>query len=343
MSKNNLIFIGTIKKVANCGESMKNHIMLHRFREIYDCVLEFDTWGAKHYPWRITKLLWYLLRYPNAKIVVSASTYIAYDVFRFLKLLGKKNVYYWVIGGVFPQLIEKNHYNPAIYRNLKGIFVESPRMVHDLEQKNINNAVCIPNFKRIDYQPAIDERDYGKVRFVFLSRVHPDKGCSLIVESANRLNAQGYHDRFSIDFYGPVDPIYSDFETSIEGLDNVNYQGFLKLDPKGYDILAKYSMMLFPTFWQGEGFPGIVVDAFTAGLPVLASDWNFNPDIIDDGVTGIIIPHNNLDVLEQAMQKVIDGVFDLKTMANNSYQKAKEYDDRKVLSIEQLKTLTVFE
>ena len=30
--------------------------------------------------------------------------------------------------------------------------------------------------------------------------------------------------------------------------------------------------MLFPTYWHGEGFPGIVIDAFVAGLLVVATD-----------------------------------------------------------------------
>ncbi len=151
MSQNSLIFIGTIKKEACDGESMKNHALLHRFNEVYYRVLKFDTWGVKHHPWRFCKLGWYLIRYPKAKIAVSASTYIAYDVFRLLRRLGKKEVYYWVIGGVFPQLIEKNHYDPAVYRNLKGIFCESPRMVRDLEKYDIHNASYVPNFKHIEF------------------------------------------------------------------------------------------------------------------------------------------------------------------------------------------------
>lgn len=335
MGKNNLIFIGTIKKVAENGETIKNHFLLRRFREVFDRVLEFDTSGVKHRPWRTVKLVWQLLCYPKAKIAVSASTFIAYDVFRLLRRLGKKEVYYWVIGGVFPQLIEKNNYDPAIYRNLKGIFCESPKMVRDLGKYDIHNALYVPNFKHIDYQPPIEERDYSKVRFVFLSRIHPSKGCPLIVESARWLNENGYHDKFSVDFYGPVDPIYPEFEPSIADIDNVNYNGFLKLDHEGYDTLAQYNMMLFPTFWSGEGFPGIVVDAFTAGLPVLASDWNFNPDLIDDA-TGMIIPHNDQQALTDAMRRVLDGEVDLKTLALNSYRKAMEYDDRSVLSLEKL-------
>ena len=48
-SKNKtLVFIGTIKKVANCGESMKNHLFIDRFREVFDKVITVDVWEAQH-------------------------------------------------------------------------------------------------------------------------------------------------------------------------------------------------------------------------------------------------------------------------------------------------------
>ena len=340
MSKNNLIFVGTIKKVINCGESMKNDIMLRRFGEVYDKVMVFNTWGAKTHPWRFFKLFYYMLFYPRAKIVVSATPYVAYDMIRFLDLLGKHNVYYWVIGGALAQWIHKKNCNVEYYKKLEGIFVESPKMAQELETLGIYGAVHVPNFKRIDYQPSIEERRYDKIKFVFLSRVHQEKGCSQIVESVKYLNGFGYKDRFSVDFFGPLDPEYPEFLSSIEGIDNVKYKGFLKIDNNGYDTLAQYNMMLFPTFWRNEGFPGVIIDAFISGLPVLASDWHFNSDLIDD-TTGMIIPTNNQEALTNAMKKVIDGDVDLKALSENCFMKAMEYDVRSVLSVGQLKKLNV--
>lgn len=340
MSKNVLIFIGTIKETANCGESIKNNFLIRRFNEVFDRVLTFNTWGVKRELWRIIKLISYLIFNPKAKIIVSASTYISYDVIRFLKVLGKKNVYYWVIGGIFPEIAVSKHYELSYYKSLKGIFVEGRRMVETLMKMGINNAKYIPNFKRIDYQPSLENKNNDVIKFVFLSRIHPDKGCSLIIESVKYLNDIGYHDKFQVDFYGPIDPIYFDFLDSIKGIENVDYKGFLKLDNNGYDRLAQYNMMLFPTFWKGEGFPGIVVDAFISGLPILATDWNFIPDLIDNS-TGIVIPHNNQYELNEAMKKILDGQIDLNILSKNCYDKSRLYDDRNVLSVECLKELNL--
>ena len=70
---------------------------------------------------------------------------------------------------------------------------------------------------------------------------------------------------------------------------------------KAYSTLSKYDCMLFPTYWKGEGFPGVVIDAFIAGLPVIATDWNMNTEIIKEGENGFIIPPNNIRALMNKM------------------------------------------
>ena len=52
--------------------------------------------------------------------------------------------------------------------------------------------------------------------------------------------------------------------------------------------------MLFPTYYEGEGFAGTLIDAMAAGVPVIASDWKYNKEIVEDGKTGIIM-HNSLE------------------------------------------------
>lgn len=42
--------------------------------------------------------------------------------------------------------------------------------------------------------------------------------------------------------------------------------------------------MLFPTYYSGEGFAGTLIDAFSAGVPVIASDWKYNAEIVNEDV-----------------------------------------------------------
>lgn len=337
---NVLIFIGVIRRTPICGVSMKNHLFLERFREVYDKVIPIDTSDPKHHPGFILSLLWSLLCYRDATIIISTNNKEADFWVKFFKRIQKHNVFNWVVGGTFHLALEKGEYNVDDYAYLKGIFVQSIRMEDKIKELGLNNVKYVPNSKRIDYYPMISVKCQGLVRFVFLSRIHPDKGCDLIISATKRLNELGYGSRFTVDFYGKIETAYQEeFINQVSQIDNINYNGFLDLTKtEGYQTLSSYDMMLFPTFWEGEGFPGVLIDAFIAAVPVLASDWHFNPDIIDE-TTGIIIPHHSLESLFTEMKAVIDGIYDVTQMSNASQREAHQYDNRVVLSAENLKYL----
>jgi len=98
-------------------------------------------------------------------------------------------------------------------------------------------------------------------------------------------------------------------------------------------------MMLFPTYWNGEGFPGVVIDAYIAGILMVASDWNLNKEVVEDGVTGYIIPPRNSQILAEIMTKIVENKEDLNYLKQNCIESSKKYDFRNVLSIELMKNL----
>lgn len=340
MSKNKtLIFIGTIKKVANCGESMKNHLFIYRFREVFDRVITVDIFTPKKRPLSIAKMVWVVLTHPSCPVAMSVSIDTGDKVLHWLQKLGCKNIYYWAVGGTMHEKLAAGKYSLDSYKKIKAIYVQSQRIVDGLKKLGVCNAIHVNNSKRIDYLPDISGRKNDILHFVFVSRVHPDKGCAMIVSCAKRLNEMGYANKFTVDFYGKIDVKYADFLPMIEHVDNVSYKGFLNLTgKKGYDILATYDMMLFPTYWDGEGFPGVVIDAYIAGVPIIASNWNCNEDVVNEK-TGVIIPHHNEEALFETMKAALDGKYDLNQLAVNCQAQAMEYDNRNVLSVEHLRQI----
>lgn len=335
-----IIFLGTIKKVANCGESMKNHLFIDRYKEVYNKVITVDLWHPREHFYRVAWALLVVFFHPRCRVVVSISVEAADHLIRLLQLIRCKNIYYWAVGGTLHKRIVELGLSPETYKKVKIIYAQSEQIVKGLAEMGINNCVKVVNSKRIDFIPDITARNNNQVKFVFMSRVHPDKGCSLIVKSAEWLNKNGYLGKFSVDFYGKFDENYKPLLMSeIDHVDNVEYKGFLDLTNKeGYKTLSQYDMMLFPTWWDGEGFPGVIIDAYIAGVPIIASDWNCNTEVVDEKI-GIIIPTKDQEALTSAMKDVLDGKYDLKSMAKECQKRALDYDNRNVLSEENLKKL----
>lgn len=251
-------------------------------------------------------------------------------------------MFYWVIGGSLGQRMMKGIVNSKVYKNVKLFVVEGYDMKRELETCGYTNVIVVPNFKKIDYMPHKVLRDKSqKRRFVFLSRIIEAKGCDYIIKATELLNKK-YADRFEVDFFGPIDKSYKGFTELISGLENVSYKGFLDLrESKNYDILASYDAMLFPTYWQGEGFPGVVIDAYVSGIPVIASDWHFNKDIIVEGQTGFVIPPKDTEALYHAMERIILHTEILGNMSNSCQQEAKKYSVDNIITIEFLKNNSI--
>ena len=78
-----------------------------------------------------------------------------------------------------------------------------------------------------------------------------------------------------LDIYGPIEDGYEEeLQRYVDSSDGaVNYKGIVDYNDS-VSVLNNYYMLLFPTSFYGEGFPGTLIDAFSAGLPVIATDWN---------------------------------------------------------------------
>lgn len=334
---NKIILVGAINEgnVPSCGETMKNQLFVKRFNELFDKVITVDTLNWKKRPWVLARLFFVLLFNRGAKVIISASGAASYLISFLYYIPLKKNVYFWVVGGDLAKGIEKGIYNLKSLAKLNRIIVQGQSMVNDIAKFGLTNTLHVPNSKPIEYIPQIKRKLSGdKYRFVFLSRIHPQKGIKEIFEAIDILNKKGYANRFIVDLYGKMEPSFvKEFESYTSRLPNMKYNGFLNLTQSdGYKVLSSYDVMLFPTYWGGEGFPGVVLDANISGLPIIATDWNMNTEVIEDGKTGFIIPIHDSLSLATYMEKYINGEINLYEMRKYCIKHVKQYDYRNVIS-----------
>jgi len=344
MKNQMIIFVGWVNagRPAFDGETMKNQLLIQQLRKYCDDVCVMDFYGWRKRPWVCLNLLWTLLIHPSASLVLSSSPLNVYPILKLMFFFrSKRKIIHWAVGARL-LTYTKNGIVKAKYWNYGTInLVQSRAMVQGLHECGVNNVLQVPNSKPISHIPkkSID-LNHG-VKFVFLSRIIPEKGCDLILDAVQFLNQEGYGNGYGVDFYGKIDKDYhADFIQKTEMFSNVRYQGIINLrEEKNYDELAKYHVMLFPTFWEGEAFAGVFIDAFIAGLPIIVSDWNHNKEFVKHGETGIVIPAKDTAALIQAMKDVIHHKIDIVNMSINCQKEAKNHDTDTVITEELLKKI----
>ena len=90
-------------------------------------------------------------------------------------------------------------------------------------------------------------------------------------------------------------------------------------------VLQDYFAMLFPPFYASDGYPTATVDAFAAGLPVIASRWNYNEDIIRDHEDGILVDVGNVGQMVGALEEMAGNLALYEAMRINCVDRCVEY------------------
>jgi glycosyltransferase involved in cell wall biosynthesis len=322
-----LLFIGAINqgKLPKGGEEYKNQLLINKIKVAYNDAKIIDT-----YLWIRSPKVWWrlflniLIRRVDF-ILISASSISTYRLLNLIQWIRPsllRKTTYLVIGGYFPEGIRSKRFDWRSYKNLKNVVVEGDLLRKTvLANSGLANVGVVPNFKSFpNLLIQSNERLENNFRFVFVGRISKGKGLSEILEAAKILNKS--NKEFEVDFYGPVEEEF-DFDSN-----KTNYCGFLDFqnDPEqAYTKLASYDCMLFPTYWKGEGFPGVIIDAFIAGLPLIATDWNMNTEIIEDGVNGYIIEPKSSEALAEKMRYVMLNRKELDKIREKNVARSKDY------------------
>jgi glycosyltransferase involved in cell wall biosynthesis len=82
------------------------------------------------------------------------------------------------------------------------------------------------------------------------------------------------------------------------------------------DILSACDMAVLPS--AAEGMPNAVLEYMAAGLPVVASAVGGNLEVIDDGVTGILVPPGDAVALGNAAARVLGDPALAQSLAKNA-------------------------
>ena len=344
--KRKVILIGRINQghLPIGGETAKNQALVAELGK-YCRVIALDFYRNKLRPWVYLQTLWALLRYPDATIILSTTARNIYPLLKVFKTLGlKRHIIHWIIGGEFDKLVKEGRFNLNVLNVAQWHLAQSKQMVENLRKCGLRGVRYVPNFRKIPKisHEHIQHSTDNSVRFVYMSRIMKEKGVGEILQCEEHLNSL-CQDRYAIDFYGRLDESYQEeFYQTIEKLPNVEYNGVLNLNEiSGYETLASYHAMLFPTFHPSEGIAGAIIDAYIAGIPVIASDWNHNREVVRDGETGIIVPVHNIEMLTQTMRDIIDGKIDLSLMAANAKKEAEKYRAENTINEDFLKELGI--
>ena len=301
-------------------------------------LVKVDTSGGVK---RVIFLLIALLKYigKSANVVIlpgqNGLRIIAPMVF-FLNIFFRRRVHYIVIGGWLPQFLLRHKNLSRILRNFHGIYVETHSMKNALEAQKFDNIFVMPNCKNTNVhgEESLVYSCTAPLKVCTFSRVIKEKGIEDAIIAVNAANKKIGEIAYCLDIYGEVGELQREWFWTIEKKlgTHVTYKGFLEPE-RATDVLSGYFALLFPTYYEDEGFAGTIIDAFASGVPVIASDWKYNKEIIKEGFDGAIFPAKDTQALADKLVEIYKNIDAWNAMKPNCLKRAKEYSAESVIEV----------
>jgi len=153
-----------------------------------------------------------------------------------------------------------------------------------------SNIMWYPNSRPSSNNVKMKRKFNNKI--IFIGHVKQSKGILDLVEAVKGLDIQ-------LDIYGPLEDVSEKQLT----LPNVNYKGVVD-NGSVAEIISGYSVLVLPTYYEGEGYPGVIIESYSVGVPVISTNWRCIPELVDNRVSGILVKIKQPLALSEALLEV---------------------------------------
>jgi glycosyltransferase involved in cell wall biosynthesis len=226
-------------------------------------------------------------------------------------------------GEVCTACVGRKFWNAPLKRCRSGSLLASSTMALDLSvhtllrsYRHVDAFVCPSQFlaRHMEQGRVYPDRLYVIRHFVDLAgvrtkerpggnaviagRLSPEKGIDVAIRAMAHTA-----DRAHLDIAGDG-PVRRELEelAMAEAPGKVTFHGRLPKD-RLFDLLRASSAAVVPSTWF-ENQPMAVLEAMACGLPVIGSNLGGIPELIDDGVDGVLVPPRDEKALAAAIDEI---------------------------------------
>ena len=130
-------------------------------------------------------------------------------------------------------------------------------------------------------------------------------------------------ENFKVVFLGsfsPSDPYYHEFKEMVKNRPWCEHAGFASREPlKSW--LKRATALLLPSF--EENCPMAILEAMAAGVPVVASEVGGIPDLIENGISGLLCDPSDSESIRRAVQTVLNQPEQARLIAERAKEQAR--------------------
>lgn len=212
--------------------------------------------------------------------------------------------------------------NKGVYKYIDTIICPSEFIKTKLDSNPLfkDKTIALHNFiDKVDIKD-VDKKDY----VLYFGRYSEEKGIKTLVEAIKELP--------NIDFIFAGKGSLEDLVNGVPNIKNIGFIGGNDL----VKLISEAKFTIYPSEWY-ENCPFSVMESEMYGTPVLGADIGGIPELVEDGLSGLLFKSGNKEDLKDKINKLVNDNELLDKLTKNckkeEYLSTKAYTDYLVKSI----------
>lgn len=183
------------------------------------------------------------------------------------------------------------------------------------DSRKINNGVATyPQYGANRTRPSTH-------KLLCVGRMQREKGFDLAIEALAVMRERGVHAELTMVGYGEDWPQFEERARALGLSEHVVFLGALdRVHVR--QLMAESSILLAPSRTR-EGFCLAVVEAATVGTPCVVSDVGGLPETVEHGLTGLVVPTDDLELLVSAVTRLLSDDALWSKLSAGAYQQSR--------------------
>jgi len=191
----------------------------------------------------------------------------------------------------------------------------------------LHNAINLAPYRSIAQERLTRPQKNCVVHILYMGNIGQAKGSFDLLKSAQWISSKGIEASFELVGSemrpGELDRLHQQIDAA--GLSKVIKIHSPVLGAEKLACFQDADVFAYPSY--SEGMPMAVIEAMASGLPIVASNVGGLPDLVEEGVNGILVEPGHSDWLAAALLKIITDAQLRHSMQKKSAQIASEQYD----------------
>ena len=193
---------------------------------------------------------------------------------------------------------------------------------HDV---HLNYHGLDPKVMALSADKVFRQRTDGEpVRLISIGRMVPTKGHDTLIKACADLVRQGVAVSLELIGSGPIESELKQL-TEAQGLsDHVEFRGGIAFDEVLEALQRADIFCLAPRMLPGQppdGIPNVIAEAMALRIPVVTTRVSAIPELIEDGVSGLLVPVDDVDAMATAIASVVKDETFARALSDHGFQK----------------------